>query len=61
MNGVIIQYTAGYGDEANAVPESVKNAIYLYCTHMYENRESESGTIPREFYDVLKPDRLAVY
>lgn len=60
LNGVVVEFTTGYGAAA-AVPDSVKNAIYIYCTHMYENRESESGTIPREFYDLLKPDRMAVY
>ena len=61
VNAVIIDFTTGYGDEAADVPDSVKNAIYLYCTHMYENRESESGTVPREFYDLLRPDRMAIY
>lgn len=61
INAVIIDFTNGYGADASAVPESVKNALYLYCTHMYENRESESGTVPREFYDLLRPDRMAVY
>jgi len=61
INGVIIDFTSGYSSAAGAVPESVKNAIYLYCTHMYENRESENGTIPKEFYDLLRPDRMAVY
>ncbi len=61
INGVIIDFTAGYGADASTVPDSVKNAIYIYCTHMYENRESESGTIPKEFYDLLRPDRMAIY
>jgi len=61
INGVIIDFKTGYGDSADAVPDSVKNAIYIYCTHMYENREGESGTIPREFYDLLRPDRMAIY
>lgn len=60
-NAVLIDFTVGYGADASAVPDSVKNAIYLYCTHMYENREAENGTIPREFYDLLRPDRMAVY
>ncbi len=61
INAVIIDFSAGYGADGSAVPDSVKNAIYIYCTHMYENRESESGTIPTEFYDLLRPDRMAVY
>lgn len=59
INGVIIEFTAGYGTSADDVPESVKNAIYLYCTHMYENRDSESGSIPKQFFDILRPDRMA--
>jgi uncharacterized phiE125 gp8 family phage protein len=61
LNGLIIEFTAGYGATAADTPDSVKNAIYIYCTHMFENRESESGTIPREFFDLLQPDRMAVY
>lgn len=61
INSVIVDFKAGYGDEAADVPDSVKNAIYIYCTHMYENREAENGTIPREFFDLLRPDRMAVY
>jgi len=61
INGVIIYFKTGYGDAAEDTPDSVKNALYIYCTHMYENRESESGTIPREFYDLLRPDRMAIY
>lgn len=61
INGVIIEFKAGYGVDATFVPDSVKNALYIYCTHMYENRESENGTIPNEFYDLLRPDRMAVY
>lgn len=61
VNAVIIEYTAGYGVDATFVPDSVKNAIYLYCTHMNENRASEDGTVPVEFYDLLRPDRMAVY
>jgi len=54
INAVIIDFTTGYGDAAD-VPDDVKNAIFLYCTHMYENRESESGSIPKEFFDILRP------
>lgn len=59
INAVIIDFTAGYGVDADAVPDSVKNAIYLYCTYMYENREAENK-FPREFYDLLRPDKMEV-
>lgn len=61
LNGVEVTFTAGYSVDGTSVPDIVKNAICIYCTHMYENRESESGTIPKEFYDLLRPDRMAVY
>jgi len=61
INSVIIDFTAGYGVASSSVPDSVKNAIYLYCTFMYENRETENGTIPNAFFDLLRPDRMAVY
>lgn len=60
LNAVIIAFTTGYGADADAVPDTVKNAIYLFCTYMYENREAENK-FPREFYDLLRPDRMAIY
>ena len=59
INGLIIDFTAGYGANADAVPDSVKNAIFLYCTYMYENREAEE-CIPEAFYDLLRPDKMEV-
>lgn len=59
INSVIIEFTSGYGAAA-AVPDSVKDAIYLYCTWRYESRAGEEG-VPEAFYDILRPDRLAVY
>lgn len=59
INGLVVEFVAGYGTTADDVPESVKNAIYLYCTHMYENRDNEAGTVPEQFFDILRPDRMA--
>lgn len=61
INGVLIRYTAGYGADADAVPDSVKDALYLYCSWRYDNRTGESGRVPKAFYDILYPDKLAVY
>ena len=60
MNAVKIRYVAGYGDAATDVPESVKDAIMLYCTHMSENRASEEDAIPKQFFDLLRPDRVFI-
>jgi len=36
-------FTTGYGDDAAAVPASIKVAIMLLATHWYENREAVTG------------------
>lgn len=58
INGVIVNYNAGYGSEASDVPENVKDAIMLYCAYRYENRIAEDGTVPPAFYHLLQPDRI---
>jgi len=40
MNGVVVQFKAGYGDAAADVPELVQLAIKVLAGHMYENREA---------------------
>jgi uncharacterized phiE125 gp8 family phage protein len=48
-NGVCVEFTAGYGDDAEAVPQKVKQAMLLLIGHWYENREAAiAGTISRE-------------
>ncbi len=59
LNGVIFEFTTGYG-AASAVPQPVKDAIMLYCAYRYENRTAEEE-IPEAFYNLLDPDRIAVY
>jgi len=55
---VRFRYLAGYGATAASVPETVKDAIMLYCAYRYENRAAESGAAPKQFYDLLAPDRI---
>lgn len=38
IQAVQIQFKAGYGDAASAVPENIKTAIKLKLTDLYENR-----------------------
>lgn len=40
MNGVIVQFKAGYGAAAANVPEHIRLAIKILAGHMYENREA---------------------
>jgi uncharacterized phiE125 gp8 family phage protein len=76
MSAVKIRYTAGYlpvtttemveGEEVTTVdyvanvPETVKDAIMLYCAYRNENRAAEVEAAPKQFYDLLWPDRLDV-
>lgn len=39
VNGVVIRYTAGYGN-AESVPQRIKQAMYLLIGHWYEHREA---------------------
>lgn len=59
INSVKITYKAGYVTAlliAN-LPETFKDALYIYCTWRNENRSGEND-IPRAFYDILRPVRL---
>lgn len=50
VNGVRIRFVAGYGDDAEDVPEHYRQAILLLLGHWYENREQVvvSGAVPKE-------------
>lgn len=36
-NGIVVTYTAGYGDDGSKVPMKIKQAIMLLVTHWFEN------------------------
>jgi len=57
LSPVKVRFVAGYGDSADDVPDNVKDAIMMYCGWRYENRSTESGTVPSSFYDILRHDR----
>jgi len=52
-----ITYVAGYGDDGAAVPAPIKDAILLYVSHSYGNREGERD-LPKAFYSLINPYRL---
>lgn len=56
-NAVTIRFTAGYGTDASAVPESIKQWIKLAVDTMYRNRglvtEQGAYTLPERFCDSL--------
>lgn len=50
LDAVVIEFTCGYGDTAESVPQKVKQAMKLLVSHWYENRTllSETGQAPNE-------------
>jgi len=64
-NGVVVTFTAGYGDNAEKVPEEVKQAMKLLIGHWYEHREAVlAGIISKEIEfavrSLLWPDRVVL-
>lgn len=50
MNGLAIEFVAGYGDTASSMPQQMRQALLLLVSHWYENRETvlTSGAVPKE-------------
>lgn len=48
-DAVIYNCTAGYGADASDVPDDLKHAIKMICSHWYEHRESINDS---QVYDV---------
>lgn len=62
INGIEIDFTAGYGAQASDVPEPIRQALLLLAAHWYEHRDpSELGSpgaaIPDAVSMLLKPFR----
>jgi uncharacterized phiE125 gp8 family phage protein len=41
LDSIIITYTCGYGPDATAVPQDIKEAIIEWAAHAYENKEGQ--------------------
>jgi len=50
LDAIVIEFTCGYGDTAENVPQKVKQAMKLLISHWYENRTplSDTGQAPGE-------------
>ena len=61
-NAFIIRFDAGYGAAAKDVPETIKQAINLYTSHLYENRElfiqQKQLPVPMTLGTLLQPYRV---
>jgi len=62
MNGVAVQFKAGYGLLTTDVPERVRLAIKVLAGHIYENREAtdikEHFEVPFAVHSLLGLDRI---
>jgi uncharacterized phiE125 gp8 family phage protein len=56
INGVKIQFQAGYGSSGSDVPENFLLAMKLYVTHRFEHPDDDS--VPEAFYNLLGYDRV---
>lgn len=64
VNGIEIEFTAGYGADGTSVPEPLRQAILLLAAHWYENREGAvefgNGTMPPGMGRLLSTYRLVL-
>ena len=61
-NAFIVRFDAGYGTTPKDVPEPIKQAIGLYTSHLYENRElfteQKQLPVPMTLASLLQPYRV---
>ena len=61
-NAFIVRFTAGYGATPQDIPPALKQAIGLYTSHLYENRElyieQKQLPVPMTLQTLLQPYRV---
>jgi uncharacterized phiE125 gp8 family phage protein len=64
-NSVVINYTAGFGDDGSSVPPVYKHLIMMLVAHWYDTRQIVApgtyGTIPKTFDTLLAVADLGVF
>lgn len=64
VNGIEIEFTAGYGADGSFVPAPLRQAILLLAAHWYENREASvdfgNGSMPQALDRLLSTYRLVL-
>ena len=64
-NSVVINYTAGFGDDGSSVPPLYKHLIMMLVAHWYDSRQIVApgtyGTIPKTFDTLLAAADLGVF
>ena len=64
-NSVVVNFTAGFGDDGSSVPPIYKHLIMMLVAHWYDSRQIVSpgtyGTIPKTFDTLLAAADLGVF
>jgi len=64
LNGIEVDFDAGYGSAVSDVPSPIRHAVLLLVAHWFEHRDpieigSSSVTIPASVSHLMEPYRLA--
>jgi len=62
-DSIVVEYTAGYGTAGSSVPAAIRQAMLLYVSHLYENREPiiigvSASPVPMTISALLDPYRV---
>ena len=64
-NSVVVNYTAGFGDDGTSVPPIYKHLMMTLVAHWYETRQIVApgtyGTVPKTFETLLAAADMGVY
>lgn len=64
-NSVVVNYTAGYGNDGTSVPPVCRHLILLLVAHWYESRQivaaGNFGSVPKTFETLLAAADLGIY
>jgi len=61
QNHIAVQFIAGYGDAATAVPAPILTAILWIVAFLYENRGDTDAMMPKAAQLMLSPFRLVTF
>lgn len=59
-NAVTIRFVAGYGDEPEDIPESLRTAIKVLVANWTENREGSPSRLPVQVRSMIAKHRLSL-
>jgi uncharacterized phiE125 gp8 family phage protein len=57
-NAIAVDFSAGYGDEADDVPAAIRSAILHWTAHFYESRGDVAAPPPAQALALLAPFRV---